>query len=335
MDVLIIGGTRNLGHQLSLALLAAGHRVTVLNRGRTADELPASVTRLRADRGDAAALKTAIGDREFDAVIDTALYNGPDAQAIVELLTGRINHYLFFSTGQVYLVRENLTPPFVESDYAGAVMPAPSHESRDYEEWLYGAEKRDAEDVLAGAWATNQFPYTTLRLPMVNSERDHFHRTYGYIKRLQDGGPLLLPAGPHLPLRHIYGADVVQAILTVLAAGPGTGRSYNISQDETVSLDGFLTMLAELTNTTLRLCPVDKAILNERNLIPDCSPFSDPWMSILDNQLSKTELGIRYTPLADYLERLVAHYRENPVAEPKGYERRQEELALAAALGWS
>ena len=47
MKILIIGGTRNLGHLLAYQLLDAGHRVTVLNRGKTRDELPERVERLQ------------------------------------------------------------------------------------------------------------------------------------------------------------------------------------------------------------------------------------------------------------------------------------------------
>ena len=37
MDVLLIGGTRNIGHHLAIALTDHGHRVTTFNRGRTPD----------------------------------------------------------------------------------------------------------------------------------------------------------------------------------------------------------------------------------------------------------------------------------------------------------
>ena len=50
MNILIIGGTRNLGHYLTHELLKAGHQVTVLNRGKTPDALPEMVERLRGDR---------------------------------------------------------------------------------------------------------------------------------------------------------------------------------------------------------------------------------------------------------------------------------------------
>jgi NAD(P)-dependent dehydrogenase (short-subunit alcohol dehydrogenase family) len=101
LEILIIGGTRNLGHLLTLELLQAGHRVTVFNRGQTPDELPADVQRLRGDRSDPARLAPALAGRSFDGVVDTTLYNGADAQTITALLDGRVGQYLFLSTGQV------------------------------------------------------------------------------------------------------------------------------------------------------------------------------------------------------------------------------------------
>src|SRR5581483_10625179 len=87
---LVIGGTRNLGPSLVAALLARGDSVAVLNRGITPDDLPCEVERLRADRSDAAQLKSALAGREFDLVIDTTLYNGRDAAITIDLLAGRV-----------------------------------------------------------------------------------------------------------------------------------------------------------------------------------------------------------------------------------------------------
>lgn len=333
MEVLIIGGTRNLGHLLALALLKAGHQVTVFNRGQTPDELPSDVRRLRGDRSDAAQLAQALAGKSFAAVVDTTLYNRTDATAVTDLLDGRVGHYIFLSTGQVYLVRGDLSRPFDEKSYDGPVMSAPPLGSRDHGEWVYGMEKRHAEEVLSQAWQTRRFPFTTLRLPMVNSERDHFDRIHGYLLRLKDGGPILLPAGPHLALRHVYGDDVVRAIMTAIHAGMGKGRAYNISQEETLSVQDFLTLLASIAGCELRLTQVDKALLEQSKLLPDCSPFSDPWMSELDNQRSKAELGIQYTSLPMYLRSLVNHYAHHSLPAPVGYQRRSEETRLAKEFG--
>jgi len=326
MDILIIGGTRNLGHFLTLELLASGHNVTLLNRGRTRDDLPEDTERLRADRTDPEQLSRALAGRSFDVVVDTALYNGKDAESIVQLLSGRAGHYIFISTGQVYLVREGLERPFSEDDYQGRVMPAPKPNTFGYEEWLYGVEKRQAEDVLAAAWERQQFPVTTLRLPMVNSERDHFNRLYGYILRLRDGGPILVPETPDYPLRHVYAGDVVRAMMLLIGTGKGKGRAYNISQDETCSLAEFLALLGDIMNIEPQVLTVRRSLLEANGFLPDCSPFSERWMSELTNDRSKAELGMEYTPLRAYLGKLVAYYESNPPPKPASYRRRHAEM---------
>ncbi|HSQ61109.1 MAG TPA: NAD-dependent epimerase/dehydratase family protein [Acidobacteriota bacterium] len=329
MESLILGGTRNLGPAMVGALLQAGHRVTVLNRGVTPDDLPAEVRRLRADRGDRDALARALGGASFDLVVDTTLYNGPDAKAIAAILDGRVGRYVFLSSGQVYLVRGDLPRPFAEEAYDGPVIPPPAPGTHDFEEWRYGAEKRDAEDALADAWRDRRFPFTTLRLPMVNSERDHYHRIEGYLARMRDGGPILIPSGPHLALRHVYGGDVASAITALLGTDAGRGRAYNVAQDETVTIEEFLALLAQMARCDLRLHRVERAVLEAKSLLPDCSPFSERWMSEPDNRRGKAELGLRYTPLRVYLARLVEHHDRARTPAPDGYRRRGEELALA------
>jgi nucleoside-diphosphate-sugar epimerase len=328
MNILIIGGTRNLGYFLTYDLLEAGHRVTVLNRGKTRDELPTGVERLRADRTSPNQLQEALAGRSFDVVVDTALYNGADAEAIVRLLSGRTGHYIFISTGQVYLVREGVERPFSEGDYEGRVMPAPKANTFGHEEWLYGVEKRQAEDTLAEAWVTRQFPFTSLRIPMVNSERDHFNRLYGYILRLNDGGPILAPETPDHPLRHVYVGDVVRAISLLVNTGQGKGRAYNISQDETVSLNEFLAILGEIIGVEPQIVAVRRSLLEANGFLPDCSPFSERWMSELTNERSKAELGLKYTPLRTYLGKLVAYYATNPPPRPASYRRRHAEVSF-------
>lgn len=331
MKILIIGGTRNLGHQLVLALLADGQSVTVLNRGKTRDELPVEVERLRADRKDTEAMQTALKSRSFDAVVDFALFTETDAQSTLEVLNGHTGHYIFISTGQVYLVRQGLERPFSEANYDGRLLPAPKPNTFGYEEWLYGFQKRQAEDVIREGWEKSGFPYTSLRLPMVNSERDHFNRLYAYILRIRDGGPILIPETPQYPLRHVYGGDAIQAIMTLLQTGKGKGKAYNISQDETVDLkEEFIPLLSDILGLpTPPMIEVKRSLLEANGFLPDCSPFSERWMSELTNDLSKTELGLVYTPLRYYLENIIEYYEAHPPKEPASYRRRHAERNLS------
>ena len=285
---------------------------------------------MRGDRTVPEQLKKALAGRDFDLVVDTTLYTGAEAEAVVEVFAGRVGRYIFLSTGQVYLVRLGVERPFKEEDYSGPVMEEPpKSDASEHSNWLYGFDKRVAEDVFARAWAERKFPYTSLRLPMVNSERDHYDRIYGYFLRLQDGGPIVIPEGDGLPVRHVYGDDVIQAILRVVESGVGVGRAYNIGQDETFTLEQFLEMLAELMHRPLKIVQVAREQLEREGLLPHCSPFSDTWMSSLDNSRSKAELGITYTPVRDYVKKLVSYYQAVRPRDIEGYAQRAKELEVA------
>jgi nucleoside-diphosphate-sugar epimerase len=333
MRILVIGGTRNLGHLLVEALLGAGHRVTVLNRGVTPDGLPPEVERLRADRTDPTALAAAVAGREWDGVVDLALYRPAEAEAVVAALGGRTGHYVLVSTGQVYLVRAGGSgrpepaPPYREEDAAGPWLTEPPPGGHDHRNWLYGVEKRGAEEVLERAVG---FPFTIVRPPMIHTERDHYGRIGAYLRRLDDGGPLVLPAEPDRPLRHVWGGDVVRALRTILEATHPAGGAYNLAQDEAPGLAAFLELLGEAAGRAVRVRRLPRPALEAAGLLPACSPFSERWMSELDNRRSRAELGITYTPPSAYVPLLVARLRARG-ALPPGYEQRARELAVARA----
>jgi len=327
--VLIIGGTRNMGYYLSRRLAAAGYDLTLLNRGITKDDLPSSIHRLHVDRTDHKQMRRALLAKSFDVVIDFVLFRGEEAQTVIELFRNNVEHFIFLSTGQVYLVRENLRRPFREEDYEGSLMPAPSKTSYAYEEWLYGVEKRDVEDKLFQAGAADAFPHTILRLPMVNSARDPYHRLFNYYLRLRDGGPILAPHEPDYLLNHVYALDVVDVIERLIESGEGKGQAYNISQDERVSHAEFLSLLADIMGSESHSLEVERSELAANGFMPDCSPFSEWWMSDLDNSRSKSELGIVYRPLREYLTEIVVEFERKPMAPPLSYRRRQAEIKFA------
>ncbi len=334
MRVLIIGGTRNLGPSIIGMLISAGHTVTIFHRGRTLFEPPREVEVLHGDRGERDDCERLLGGRDFDAAIDTTLYNGRDAAIALEVLQGRVGHYIFISTGQVYLVRIGPQRPFREEDYDGPLMGEPAKENHlDHGNWVYGIEKRAVEDLLSAGYAKNGFPFTSLRLPMVNSERDHFYRLENYLRRMSEGGPLLVPDDPGLPLRHVYGEDVARAIALCLGNPKTIGRAYNISQDETLQLREFLNLAGAIAGAKFHEAAFPRTLLDSARLLPHCSPFSDPWMSSLDNQRSKQELGMTYTPVREYLERLVEQHREHREREVPGYDQRNRELEFALHHG--
>jgi nucleoside-diphosphate-sugar epimerase len=335
--ILILGGTRNLGHVTAEHLLQSGHDVSILNRGITPDELPEGIERIRATRGDGS-LTAAIGRREFDSVIDLTTYNRGDAAEAVETFRDRVGRYVFISSGQVYLVLERAERPFREPQYAGDVMPAPPAGTADFDSWKYGVDKRDAEDVFISAYENENFPVTTLRLPMVASERDHYGRLQGYFARMFDGQPILIPDETGLPIRHVYVHDVARFIGIVCEVVAGIGKAYNVSYGHSKMLSEYLTMLGDIAGTNPRTLKVARKKLEDERLLPDCSPFSGTWMSELDASLASDEVipgGFDYTSPEDYLPLILQDYRARWLAErtiPATYLQRDRELGFIRRL---
>ncbi|WP_437993049.1 NAD-dependent epimerase/dehydratase family protein [Sorangium sp. So ce145] len=333
MRVLVLGGTRFMGHFLVYRLLAAGHQVTLLNRGATPDAFGDRVARVRCDRA-AGDLAQALGGREFDAAVDFTAYTAADGRAAAQALGGgRIGHYVMISTGSVYLVREACPRPSRERDYDGPLLPEPAGEE-DRAAWAYGVNKRGCEEEIAAAWQRDRFPATVLRIPMVNGERDPYRRLDRYIVRMLDGGPLLVPDGGGHAVRNVYSGDVVRAIVKLLLVPSTFGEAYNLCMDETPTLTELLELIASQLGAPARLAPIPSAAIRARGIDPVAmSPFSDRWMSMLDPAKARAELGFQHTPLRRWLETVITSLLANPRSEPPdGYEKRAEEIALAAEL---
>ena len=331
-DVLILGGSRNLGHITALYLLQAGHHVAVLNRGVTRDELPAEVKRIRATRGDPS-LAAAVEGRRFDLVLDMTTYNAADAHEAVGVFRGKAERYVFISSGQVYLVLTGARRPFVEQGYDGEVMSAPAG-AKDYDSWKYGVDKRDAEDVFDAAFRNEEFPVTTLRLPMVASPRDHYGRIQGYFARLDDRSPILVPDERGLPIRHVYAFDVARVIGGLINSTAGVGRAYNISQDRSLTLAEYFELLKGVTGIEPSVIRVPRANLEAEGLLPDCSSFSGTWMSELDCSRAKKEIlpeGFQFADPSEYLSAILGDYRNRWIPDgilPATYEHRGRELSF-------
>jgi nucleoside-diphosphate-sugar epimerase len=332
VNVLIIGGNRFVGLLATWRLLAGGHQVTLLNRGTRSDPFGAAVERLIVDR-TGSELAGRLAGRRFDAALDLAAFTGEDGHRIAEALSGRVGHYLMVSTGQVYLVRQACPRPAREEDYDGPVLARPE-DPADHEDWAYGMGKRACEDALIAAGRAG-FPATRLRIPMVNGPLDYHRRLEGYLWRLLDGGPLLVPDGGAHRVRHVAGEEVARLLCELIGREETFGRAYNLAQEETPTLLSLLGGLRDLLGSRAELVPVPARRLEAAGLVPvEVSPFSGRWMSFLDPGRSQRELGFRHAPLDRVLHAAVASFLAHPPTDrPKGYARRAGELALAREVG--
>ncbi|MFD9357071.1 NAD-dependent epimerase/dehydratase family protein [Streptomyces sp. NPDC060031] len=186
--ILVIGGSRYFGKLLVRRLAEAGHEVSVLNRGRSAP--PGGVGRLVADRDDEAQLRTALGARTFDVVIDQVCYTPRQAEIARRVFAGRTPRYVMTSTMEVY----DPAPPTPDA-------------------LRYAEGKRRAEAVFLGGHpgGTPPFEFATVRTAHVlGGGREEFTgRLAHYVERIGAGLPVDVHQAPH-PTSFIHHREIAR-----------------------------------------------------------------------------------------------------------------------------
>lgn len=292
-NVLVIGGSRYFGKRLIARLLAAGDRVTVLNRGSSAP--PAGVVHLIADRDDEDALRAALGRRTFDVVVDQVCYTPRQAAIARRVFTGRTRRYVMTSTVEVY---EHDDSPALVSE--AAVDPAEvtvdlelPWDEPEFLDAHYGEGKRQAEAVFAAAGP--EFPYAAVRVAHVLGGADDFTgRLEHYVDRIRTGTPITVPRVNH-PATYIH-VDEIADFLFWTAGQDFTGPVNAASHDPLTTADLCEAIAARL--------PSGKVVFRTAEEGGSTSPFSFARSYGMDNSRA-TRLGYTFTRAREWLPGVV------------------------------
>lgn len=213
MKLLILGGTRFLGHHLVRATLARNHEITLFNRGTHPS--PADVETIHGDRHtDLAKLH----GRRWDAVVDTSGMLPRAVKAAAETLSDSVGHYTFISTQNVYAdvsipgVTESsplttLTSEQLDEAYAIDTSGEPSYGK------LYGGLKalceQAAKSVMPGR-------VLTIRPGLIVGPNDYTDRFTYWVVRVARGGEVLAPSRPDRFVQFIDVRDLADWTLSMI-----------------------------------------------------------------------------------------------------------------------
>jgi nucleoside-diphosphate-sugar epimerase len=152
LTVLFVGGTGTISAACVREAVREGMDVSVLNRGNNsrARTLPDGITELVGDIRDAASVRSALGDRSFDVIVNFLTFSGAEAEEAIALFAGRARQYIHISTAALYR-RPNLHSPITESTL------------RQNDFVKYSRDKIAAEDVFLAAFLDSGFPVTIVR----------------------------------------------------------------------------------------------------------------------------------------------------------------------------
>jgi nucleoside-diphosphate-sugar epimerase len=206
MNVCVVGGTRYFGALLIDRLVAAGHHVTVVNRGRSSDSLPSSIRRLRADANDVDALGAVLDGQRFDVVVHQMIYSPVAALAAVAAFKGRTGRLIMTSTIEVYAGKSSPPGGWPERD-----LDPHKHRFELQLPWLdaqfadanYGRGKREAEAALI---QNASMPVSIVRVGHVLALGEFTGRLDWFSERVRRGSAIA--DGP--PSSYVHADDIAQ-----------------------------------------------------------------------------------------------------------------------------
>jgi nucleoside-diphosphate-sugar epimerase len=309
-EVLVIGGNRYFGKRLIARLLAAGDRVTVLNRGSSPP--PPGADHLIADRDDEDALNAALGDRTFDVVVDQVCYTPRQAAVARRVFTGRTRRYVMTSTVEVYEYEDSaaLVPETAVDPRSVPVDTELPWDDAEFVEANYGEGKRQAEAVLAGGvtgaagagggttaadGAGADLPWTGVRVAHVLGGDDDFTgRLQHYATRLSAGDPISVPP-VNRPATYIHVEEIADFLFWAVGedfTGPVNAASH-----------GTLTT-RELCEAVAEQVPRSTTVFRAAD-VGTVSPFAFRRGYALDNSRA-AGLGFVFGDVRQWLPRAVA-----------------------------
>ena len=210
MRLLVLGGTRFVGRAYVEEALAAGHEVTLFNRGQTAPRLFPDVETLIGDREVSL---DALAGRTWEAVFDPSCYLPRVARMSAETLFGSVGHYTFVSSLSAY---QDVT--IMGQDETASVATIEDPTTEEITDTSYGPLKVLAERAVQEVFGPQAL---ILRPGYIGGPYDSLDRMPYWLRRVARGGEILAPGSPGSPVQLIDARDLAGFALMMAARDEG------------------------------------------------------------------------------------------------------------------
>lgn len=296
MRLLIIGGSRFLGRAVAETALAAGHEVTVFNRGKSAPDVP-GVQGVRGDRESEADLERLAGHGPWDAIVDTSGYVPRVVGLAARALAASAPAYVFMSTCSVFT--DWPSAPVNDDSPVYECSPDAGPDDGDYGTLKAGCERAVDRDFPGRA--------LHLRLGLLLGPHEDVGRLPALLLRIADAGGarderVLAPGDPDYQVQPIDVRDV--ALFTLSAIEQELQGSYLVAGPpaNAITYGDLLQACIDVTGSPARLEWVDGDFLMQHEVemwseLPLWAPPNErPW----DTDTSRAEAaGLRCRSLRE------------------------------------
>jgi nucleoside-diphosphate-sugar epimerase len=255
MNVLFIGGTGLISTAIARQLLERGDHVTLFNRGKSENRLPAdaAVDVIHGDRKDYGAFEAQFADKHYDVVVDMVAFHPDDTASAIRAFTGRCGQFLHCSTVCVY---------------SGPPRTIPTPETEPFHSiGGYGKNKIAIEEILFRAHADHAFPMTILRPSHSYGEGGLLTRPWGpsntFVDRIRKGKPVIVSGDGTGLWASCHVDDVARGFIGTMDSPVCIGEAYNITGQEYMTWNDYHSQIAEVVGGTFRPVYIPLDILTD------------------------------------------------------------------------
>lgn len=242
MKVLFIGGTGIISSACSHLAIARGIELYHLNRGQTSYRpVPDSVIQLQGNIHDRTSYEAALGEHQFDAIVQWIAFVPEQVQQDIEILRGRTKQYLFISSASAYQ-----TPP--------SRLPITESTILDNPFWEYSRNKIACEERLVKVWRDEKFPMTIVR-PSHTYDKTLFptHGGYTVLDRMLKGKPLVVHGDGTSLWTLTHHKDFAVGLVGLLGNSAAIGDVFHITANEWLSWNQIYQEIARAARVEAKL----------------------------------------------------------------------------------
>lgn len=244
MQVLFIGGTGVISSACSKLAIERGIDLYLLNRGESKRATPNGAKILRGDIRNIESVRRALGNQQFDAVVDWIVFTPEQVNQDVELFRDRTAQYVFISSASVYQ-----TPP--------ASLPVTESTPLDNPYWDYSRDKIACERALMQAYADEKFPVTIVRPSHTYDETMlPLHGGYTMVDRMRRSKKIIAHGDGTSLWALTHHRDFAKGFVGLLGNSHAIGDAFHITSDEILTWNQIYEIIAQAAGTQAQIVHV-------------------------------------------------------------------------------
>lgn len=304
--VLFIGGTGIISSACSQLALERGLDLYLLNRGQSIRPAPAGVTVLNGDIRNAEAARQALGDHQFDAVVNWIAFTPEHVETDLALFSGRTRQYIFISSASAYQ-----TPP--------ARLPITESTPLHNPYWAYSRAKIACEERLLQAYRRDGFPMTIVR-PSHTYDKTLLPMDGGYtvVNRMRQGNKVIVHGDGSSLWTLTHHRDFAKAFVGLLGNNHALGETFHITSDELLTWNQIFELVAGAAGAEAQIIHIPSDFIAKFDADWGAGLLGDKMHSmIFDNTKIKRIVPdfVASIPFAQGVKEIMAWYDADPARQ--------------------